>query len=111
MHDPAFLEEQPLSREAHLSDGRRVRLTDRTVAFHRAIQCNDVELIFYVTHACGQTERLANPFRIRYFFRYEVEHLLARAGFRVTDLFGDFRSSPLQDESPEMIFLAEHATA
>lgn len=107
MHDPFFLQERPVPGEVALPDGRLVRVRERTVAFHRAIQCNDVELIYYVTHQDGRTERLPNPFRIRYFFRYEVEHLLARAGFRVSELFGDFTRAPLRDDSPEMIFVAE----
>jgi len=111
MHDEFFLKERPVPGEVSLPDGRIVRLGERTVAFHRAIQCNDVELIYYVTHPDGRVERLPNPFRIRYFFRYEAEHLLARAGFRVAELFGDFTRSPLRDDSPEMIFVAEHAPA
>ncbi len=45
-------------------------------------------------------------FPLRYFFRYEVEHLLARCGFRVEETFGDFDRSPLRDNSPEMILVA-----
>lgn len=108
MHDPFFLQERPVPGEVRLPDGRIVRVRERTVAFHRAIQCNDVELIYYVTHPDGRTERLPNPFRIRYFFRYEVEHLLARAGFQVSEVFGDFMRAPLRDDSPDMIFIAEH---
>ena len=37
----------------------------------------------------------------------EVEHLLARCGFQVTAQYGDFDRSPIRDESPEMIFVAE----
>jgi SAM-dependent methyltransferase len=110
MHDPFFLAERPLPGEVALPDGRVVRVGERTIAFHRAIQCNDVELIYYVTHPGGRVERLANPFRIRYFFHYEVEHLLARAGFRVSELFGDFTRAPLRDDSPDMIFVAERLT-
>jgi SAM-dependent methyltransferase len=109
MHDPFFLQEHPVAGEVTLPDGRIVRVGERTVAFHRAIQCNDVEVIYYVTHPDGCVERLANPFRIRYFFRYEAEHLLARAGFRVAELFGDFTRSLLRDDSPEMIFVAQRA--
>jgi len=54
----------------------------------------------------GKTERVVNGFPMRYFFRYEVEHLLARAGFEVVELYGDYDKSPLVDESPEMIFVA-----
>ncbi len=110
MHDPCFLQERPVPGEVTLEDGRIVRVHERTIAFHRAIQCNDVELTYYVTHADGRVERLANPFRIRYFFRYEVEHLLARAGFCVAELFGDFTRAALRDDSPEMIFVAEAAS-
>ena len=46
---------------------------------------------------------------LRYFFRYEVEHLLARCGFRLEALYGDFDGSPLADVSPEMIFVARLA--
>ncbi len=43
---------------------------------------------------------------LRYFFRYEVEHLLERCGFRVEALYGSFDGTPLGDNSPEMIFVA-----
>lgn len=36
------------------------------------------------------------PLTLRYVFRYEMEHLLARSGFRVDALFGDFRRGPFQ---------------
>jgi len=31
---------------------------------------------------------------MRYFFRYEMEHLLTRCGFRVLEVLGDFDGSP-----------------
>ena len=59
-------------------------------------------------HTCWHLlEAFFTRFPFRWFFRYEVEHLLARCGFRVVDLFGSFDGSPLTDASPEMIFLAE----
>ena len=105
MHDPEFLEERQAA-EYFMPDGRKVRLTERVTAFHRADQVNDVEMIYHVTHADGREERLLMAFPFRYFFRYEVEHLLARCGFQVNQTFGDFDRSALQDRSPEMIFVA-----
>jgi SAM-dependent methyltransferase len=105
MHDPEFLKERLVS-EYGMSDGRRIALTERAVAFHRAEQCNDVEMIYSVTHPDGRKERLVLAWTLRYFFRYEVEHLLARGAFRVDALYGDFDRSPLNDGSPEMIFVA-----
>ena len=109
MHDPSFLQESSVLPEIQMPDGRRVTASDRTVAFHHAEQFNDVEMIYSVRHPDGRTERLVHAFPIRYFFRYEVEHLLARCGLRVVALHGDFSGGPLTDASPEMIFVAEKA--
>src|SRR5262249_46606096 len=107
IHDPAFLKEGAPIAEFEMPSGRRVTLTERVVAFHYGRQCNDVEMIYTVTHADGRKERHVFAFTIRYFFPYEVEHLLARCGFRVAALYGNFDHSPLGDDSPEMIFVAE----
>ena len=107
MHDPVHLNESEAHAEVTLPSGRNVRLAERTVAFHRAEQMNDVELIYYVTHPDGRKERLVHAFTIRYFFRYEVEHLLHRCGFRVREVFGRYDRSPLLDDSPDMLFVAE----
>lgn len=106
MHDPIYQKED-LVTEYSMPDGRHVRIAERVAAFHRAKQRNDVEMIFYVTDAHGREERLVFAWTLRYFFRYEVEHLLARCGFRVRAVYGSFDRSPLADTSPEMIFVAE----
>jgi len=106
MHDPVHMREVPLT-EYETADGRRVRISERVAAFHRAEQRNDVEMIFSITHRDGRQERLIFAWPLRYFFRYEVEHLLARCGFKVAALYGDFDRSLIRDDSPEMIFLAE----
>jgi SAM-dependent methyltransferase len=107
IYDPKFLEEAGGLPEVTLPDGRKVLLTERTVAFHRAEQRNDVEMYFNVTHPDGRAERLTHRFTVRYFFRFEVEHLLARCGLRVMDVFGSFDRTPLADDSADMIFVAE----
>jgi SAM-dependent methyltransferase len=108
MHEPAFQKESLLI-EYDLPDGRHIILSERVAAFHRALQRNEVEMIFGVTHPDGKQERLVMAWTLRYFFRYEVEHLLARCGFRVEAVYGNFDRSPLQDNSPEMIFVASMA--
>ena len=107
MHDPVHLSESEAHPEVMLPNGRKVRLAERTVTFHRAAQMNDVELIYYITHPDGRKERLVHAFTIRYFFRYVVEHLLQLCGFRVLGVFGKYDRSPLLDDSPDMLFLAE----
>jgi SAM-dependent methyltransferase len=106
MHDPVHMRESPLI-EYKSSDGKQVRISERVAAFHRAEQRNDVEMIYSIEHADGRKERLVFAWPLRYFFRYEVEHLLARCGFRLTAEYGDFDRTPIRDDSPEMIFVAE----
>jgi len=106
MHDPVHQRETLIS-EYKTRDGREVRISERVAAFHRAEQRNEVEMIFSVGHPGGRRERLVFAWTLRYFFRYEVEHLLARCGFRVTALYGDFDRTAIRDDSPEMIFVAE----
>jgi SAM-dependent methyltransferase len=93
--------------EVMLPDGRSFRRTSRVAAVHIADQYNEVELIYYVRGTDGKIERLVQGFPMRWYWRYEVEHLLTRCGFRVKAIFGDFNRSPLTDVSPEMIFMAE----
>jgi SAM-dependent methyltransferase len=90
-----------------MPDGGTFTCSHRIAGFHPSRQYNDVELIYDVRRPDGTTERLVHAFPFRYFFSAEVQHLLARSGFRVVDVFGDFDRSPLSDESPEMIFVAE----
>ncbi|MCL6482016.1 MAG: class I SAM-dependent methyltransferase [Firmicutes bacterium] len=105
--DPAWMEEKEDTPETRLPDGRCFLRTVRVAAFHRSKQMNEVEFVFYLTHPGGQKERFVERFRIHYFFRCEVEHLLARAGFRIAAVYGNYDRSPFTDDSPEMIFVAE----
>jgi SAM-dependent methyltransferase len=105
-YDPAYLQETP-TLELDLPDGRKLRLANRFAAYHRAEQINETEVIHYITYPDGRTERLVQASPYRYFYRYEVEHLLARCGFAVAALYGKFDQSPYDDDSPQMIFVGE----
>ena len=50
------------------------------------------------------------PARIHCVFLFEMEHVLARAGFTVDALYGDFSRHPLADNSSDMIWVA-HVTS
>ncbi|GMU41580.1 MAG: methyltransferase [Chloroflexota bacterium] len=50
--------------------------------------------------------RRTTEIRLRYVYRYEMEHLLARAGFRVESLLGDFAGTPFGEGSTEQIWTA-----
>jgi SAM-dependent methyltransferase len=87
--------------EFTLPDGRRLRRSFQMLQKRYADQCTDCELIY---HLDGR--RIVQALTMRYFFRFELEHLLARAGFEVTALYGGFDATPFADNSPEMIFVA-----
>ena len=108
MHDPVHHAGDAGRGIQDCRTGDRCESRERVAAFHRAEQRNDVEMIFSVDASGRKSkERLVFAWTLRYFFRYEVEHLLARCGFRVAAVYGDFDRSPLRDHSPEMIFVAE----
>jgi SAM-dependent methyltransferase len=103
----AHTEETVDFSDHELPDGCKMRRTHRVVATHLTEQYSDIEFIYYLTQPDGKEERLIQAFSFRHFFRYEVEHLLARCGYSVNHVFGNFDKSPLRDNSPEMIFVAE----
>jgi hypothetical protein len=45
-------------------------------------------------------------FQMRWFHRFELEHLLARAGFREIAIHGDFARGPFAADSPEIVAIA-----
>jgi SAM-dependent methyltransferase len=88
-------------------NGRRVVRRHKIVAHDRFRQVNQVELIYYVTHPDGREERIVFAFSMRYLFRFEAEHLLARCGFAVEHLYAGADKSPYGSVYPgELIFVA-----
>lgn len=102
-----FGEEISEEPEFSMPDGRRVIRRHKIVSRDVANQINYVELIYYVTQPNGRQERLVQAFPMRYLFRFEAEHLLARAGFEVEQLYADYDKSPYGSKYPgELIFVA-----
>ncbi len=106
--DESRLKESGDEPEFEMPDGRRVYRRDRIAKRNYFEQVNDCELIYHVTHPDGRKERLIHSFPIRYLFRFEVEHLLARTGYRVEHLYGDYDKNHFGNSYPgEMIFVAQ----
>ena len=104
---PERLEEFGDEPEFTMPDGRRVLRRARIAARDYFAQVQDSELIYYVTHPDGRQERLVHAFPMRYLFRFEAEHLLARCGFEVEALYGDYDRSPYGSQYPgELVFVA-----
>jgi SAM-dependent methyltransferase len=93
-------------------DGRRVTRCFKVLAADRFAQINDIELVYCVTYPDGRNVRLVQAFRMRYLFRFEVEHLLARAGFAVEHLYAGYDRSEYGSTYPgELVFVARKAGA
>lgn len=76
-------------------------------AYRPATQQFDVTFIDEELDGRGAViSRVYRDLKLRYTFRFEMEHLLARAGFEIEALYGDFFGSPFQDLSPEMVWVA-----
>lgn len=92
--------------EFTMPDGRRVVRSYRTLARDYGRQVAHNEFIYRVRHADGREERLRDAFPMRWFFRFEIEHLLERCGFDIVEVFADFDRSPYGTKYPgELIFL------
>ncbi len=108
--DEKYLDEQGVEEPFTMPDGRRVTRRDRTASRDLSKQLQDFDMIYYVAHTDGREERLVRSVPFRYLFRFEAEHLLARSGFQVEDVFADYDKSPYGSEYPgELIFVARKA--
>jgi len=92
------------------TDGRRIRWWMTVTGYDRSQQWTECEVTYEISEADGTTRRVAETLGLRYIFRYELEHLLVRSGYRLVALYGDYDRSPFADGSPAMIAVAEPAT-
>ena len=96
-----------LQRRAR-TDGRPGKWETRTYR----TACQQVETTFIdevLSDEGAVMSRIYRDLKLRYTFRYEMEHLLLRSGFEIEALFGDFFGSAFEDLSPEMIWVARRA--
>jgi ubiquinone/menaquinone biosynthesis C-methylase UbiE len=107
--DPAFIVGQDRKRNLHgeFTDerGRRCEIwvtpiyevTSQRVTIRASVEAfEDSRLV----------ETTESELHVRMIHRYEMEHLLARTGFEVESLYGDFDERPLEESCREMIWVA-----
>ncbi len=108
--DPRFLGEprpERLDVERHEA-GRRIRRYSSAVP-RLASQTTEVTFRWEIEEADGSRREERTSFAMRWYHRFELEHLLARCGLEVETLYGDFTRGPLRDDSKEMVFVARVA--
>ena len=71
-----------------------------------AAQRQEVEFVYDCVDAGGVLRRRSLPFVMRWLYRFEAEHLLARAGFEVEAEYGDYELGPFTSDSPQLLLLA-----
>lgn len=96
-----------LDREYEL-DGRHVQ---KFVAIESdaALQLSRVTYLYDETDSSGALTRRTMRFTMRWFYRYELEHLLARAGFALRNVYGSYELDEYGSGSPRLIVVAAPA--
>ena len=93
-----------------MPDGRSVTWGIRNTSVDYNRQIIQEEMFYNIRYPDGHEEQMVYPSPMRYFFRYEVEHLLARTGFRTESVYADFDKEPFGSKYPsELVFLARKA--
>jgi SAM-dependent methyltransferase len=95
-----------------LPDGRSFRRAARLTRVRWLDQVTETELIYYVSGASGaKAERYVHSLDMRWYLRSELTHLLARGGFVVEAMYGDFNYAPATDAAPEQVVIARREIA
>lgn len=92
----------------HPVTGQRIQ-TSRAWSYQPATQTAISQTVWEAIDAGGQVVDRWESGRLRFHcvFRFEMEHLLARAGFVVEAVYGDFYRQALVDDSSEMVWVAK----
>jgi len=101
---------EPAESFTHPRTGRQIR-TSRAWSYEPATQTAVSRTVWEEIDVGGHVSDRweSGPLRFHCVFRFEMEHLLARVGFAVRAVYGDFLRRELRDESSEMIWVARRA--
>lgn len=96
----------------HPRTGQRIR-TAQAWSYEPASQTAISQTIW---EAIGENDEVVDrwesgPLRFHCVFRFEMHHLLECAGYVIESVFGDFYGSELQDDSSEMVWVAERGAS
>jgi hypothetical protein len=112
--DPRALAEQSgvvvLDKSFALADGTRVqKFVVQQVDL--AAQTSHVTFLYDELDGDGRVHRSTLPFTMRWLYRYELEHLLARAGFALEALYGSYELDEYHDGSELLLVVARKASS
>jgi ubiquinone/menaquinone biosynthesis C-methylase UbiE len=92
----------------HPRTGQQIR-TSQAWSYEPATQTAISQTVWEALDATGEvTDRWeSGPLRFHCVFRFEMQHVLERTGFAVEAVYGDFSCGELQDNSSEMVWVAQ----
>jgi ubiquinone/menaquinone biosynthesis C-methylase UbiE len=98
---------EPAEKFQHARTNRQIRAF-RAWTYEPATQTAICMTAWEAVAADGQVvdQWKTEPVRLHCVFRFEMEHLLARVGFSLDVVYGDFFRHPLDDNSKNMIWVA-----
>lgn len=100
------IEASPEALDLTFTFGGRETKRFVSVTRDRARQVIVVTTRYVETRDVGPPLETEVKFTMRWFWRYELEHLLHRAGFTEVTIYGDFDSSPVGPTSPAYVVVA-----
>lgn len=104
--DDQYLNEFGDEPDFVIPDGRRIRRRYRIKKRDLSEQVIYGDIIHYVSHN-GVTEQVVSSMAVRYSFRYEMEHLLTRCGFKVIEIYSDYDENKFGCSYPgELVLIA-----
>jgi SAM-dependent methyltransferase len=86
--------------------GATVARTEAVVRTDLVEQVRVTRSAYDIVAADGTVRKRLVEWAYRFIYRFEAEHLLERAGFRVEAALGGYGREPLAADSPTMLFLA-----
>ncbi len=101
---------EPREEVTHPATGARYR-SRRAWSYQRATQTATLIKVWEQLDGDGAVveQHVSHPIRLHCVFRFEMEHLLHRAGFTVDAVYGNFDGEPLTDDSEQMIWVSRTA--
>jgi SAM-dependent methyltransferase len=97
---------KPFGEWTDPTTGHRVVGWDSRTYHPTAQIIEELRILEVVDEAGKVVDRSYRSLKLRWIYRYEFEHLLARTGFLLEALYGDFDRSPFVETSNEMIWVA-----
>jgi SAM-dependent methyltransferase len=102
---PHYQGDVVLDKQFTLPDGRHVQKFVSQWS-NLSEQLIHVVFMYDVSDDQHRIQRFKATFDMRYFWRYEIEHLLARSGFTVSEIYGGYEFEPFDESSTQMVVVA-----